>query len=262
MQLERLATELKPDRRAVAVAEAIYGVARPRRVILFGSRARGDHREDSDIDILIVTDEIPAEAHKEKVAAAARRWAADQYQWEAPVQLVWNTAEEFDRRRRTVNHLAARAMDEGVIMPEKPGAADAEENDYAYEWTVTEERVRHAEQHLDTFELLVAGGRSDRMIGKNAQEAMEHALKAVISACGARYDRTHNLHRLLRQVNAAAPGFHFTPRSDYRILMQYCGSDDYYTATEPLTDFPTYREDVTADVTALLQRAAAENRPA
>ena len=265
MQLKTMPPALQPDARAVAVAQAIYGAARPRRLILFGSRARGDHRADSDIDILLITDAPPAEAHKEKISAAAERCAAAQYQEPAPVQLIWITAAEYRQRRRTVNHLVARARDDGVIMPEYPENYDdleEDDDDYSYEWTVTSERVRNAEQHLDNFLLLVEGGRSDRMIGKNAQEAMEHALKAVISAAGARYERTHNLHRLLRQVQAAAPELNFAPRSDYRALMQYCGSDDYYPPKDPMTNSPTYRADVLADLTILLERAKRDLPPA
>ena len=263
MQLKSLPPVLQPDGRAVAVAQAIYGAARPRRLILFGSRARGDHREDSDIDILIVTDEPPAESHKEKVSAAAERCAADQYQRPVPVQLVWNTAAEYRQRRRTVNHLVARALDDGVLMPENlADFDDPAEDDYSYEWTVTSERVRNAEQHLDTFQLLAEGGRSDRMLGKNAQEGMEHALKAVISAAGARYERTHNLHRLLQQARDADPELNFVPRSDFRALLQYCGSDDYYPPKDPMTNSPTYREDVVADLTILLERARRDLPPA
>ena len=263
MQLKTMPPALQPDARAVAVAQAIYGAARPRRLILFGSRARGDHRADSDIDILLITDAPPAEAHKEKISAAAERCAAAHYQEPVPVQLIWNTAAEYRQRRRTVNHLVARARDDGVIMPEGPADYDdPEEDDYFYEWTITAERVQYAEENLDTFLLLVEGGRSDRMIGKNAQEAMEHALKAVISAAGARYERTHNLHRLLRQVQAAAPELNFAPRSDYRALMQYCGSDDYYPPKDPMTNSPTYRADVVADLTILLERAKGDLPPA
>lgn len=262
MQLKTFPPVLQPDGRAVAVAQAIYGAARPRRLILFGSRARGDHREDSDIDILIVTDEPPAESHKEKVSAAAARCAADQYQRPVPVQLVWNTAAEYRQRRRTVNHLVARAIDDGVLMPENPVDYDDQGDDYSYEWTVTSERVRNAEQHLDTFQLLAEGGRSDRMLGKNAQEGMEHALKAVISAAGARYERTHNLHRLLQQAQAADPELNFVPRSDFRVLLQYRRGADHYPPQDLMTNSPTYREDVVADLTILLERARRNLPPA
>jgi predicted nucleotidyltransferase len=36
------------------IVRRIVAVADPERVIVFGSRARGDHRPDSDIDILVI----------------------------------------------------------------------------------------------------------------------------------------------------------------------------------------------------------------
>ena len=43
------------DLRALAVAKALYEETLPETVILFGSRARGDYRVDSDIDLPVVT---------------------------------------------------------------------------------------------------------------------------------------------------------------------------------------------------------------
>ena len=246
------ATKSQPDAKAVAVAREVYDAARPLRLILFGSRARGDHRPDSDIDLLLITRQSPEMELREKAAAAAGAAAAGRYREPVPVQLVWKTAAEYEQMRRTVNHLVARALDEGVLMsPNREGYTD-EPNAPSYEWTLTEERVRHAAIHLDGFITMAELGKNDRLIGKNAQEAMEHALKAVISAANARYDRTHSLNHLLRQARAAAPELGFVPRSNYAVLMQYCGNDDYYEPQEPLTDSPTYRQDVESDVGTLL----------
>ncbi len=35
----------------------MYEAVRPESVILFGSRARGDYREDSDIDLMVICEE-------------------------------------------------------------------------------------------------------------------------------------------------------------------------------------------------------------
>ena len=242
----------QPDDKAVAVARDVYGAARPLRLILFGSRARGDHRPDSDIDLLLITPQPPAPELRAKATAAASQSAASQYREPVPVQLVWKTAAEYDQMRRTVNHLVARAIDEGVFMSQNPEDDADGQNSPSYEWTQTQERVRHAEIHLDGFITMAELGKNDRLIGKNAQEAMEHALKAVISAANARYDRTHSLNHLLGQARAAAPEFQFHPKSNYSVLMQYCGNEDYYEPQEPLTNSLTYREDVESDVRTLL----------
>ncbi len=36
------------------LVERVVAAVRPERIILFGSRARGDHRPDSDIDVLVI----------------------------------------------------------------------------------------------------------------------------------------------------------------------------------------------------------------
>src|SRR5271157_5952616 len=38
------------------IVDRIRSVANPRKIVLFGSRARGDHRPDSDIDLLVIED--------------------------------------------------------------------------------------------------------------------------------------------------------------------------------------------------------------
>ncbi len=40
------------------IVRRIRAVARPRKIVLFGSRARGDHRPDSDIDLLVIEDSL------------------------------------------------------------------------------------------------------------------------------------------------------------------------------------------------------------
>ena len=47
----------RPDPRAVEAAQAVLKPARPEAVVLFGSRARGDHGESPDMDLLIIVNE-------------------------------------------------------------------------------------------------------------------------------------------------------------------------------------------------------------
>ena len=43
-----------PDAVGLAAAKAAQDAVAPDTVILFGSRARGDHRPDSDVDLMVV----------------------------------------------------------------------------------------------------------------------------------------------------------------------------------------------------------------
>jgi predicted nucleotidyltransferase len=46
-----------PQQAQETLIERIVAAAHPERIILFGSRARGDHRPDSDFDVLVVFSE-------------------------------------------------------------------------------------------------------------------------------------------------------------------------------------------------------------
>ena len=48
---------LTPEKIQEAVRRLVVA-ARPRKIILFGSRARGDEREDSDLDLLVIEREV------------------------------------------------------------------------------------------------------------------------------------------------------------------------------------------------------------
>ena len=251
------------DSRSLAVARAASDAGKPALTILYGSRARGDYEDaTSDIDILMMQENPPSSGQKASARQAAIRSAKAHYGREVEVQIVWYTAEEFERNRRTVNHLVARALDEGIIMSHDSDTyanryQDGSENDHTYEWTVTEQRVRHAEIHLETFRLIHASedlALVDRMAGKNGQEALEHALKGLISANNARYARTHLLTQLVDQVEAADPEFSFRPSLDYTVLEQYAGHDDYYEPERLITDVADYFTAITNDVQRLLAR--------
>jgi len=87
----------------------------PRRVILFGSRARGDARPDSDIDLLVVVDDdTPPEKLTLKAGYAARRPyhdAADVF----PVREA-----TFQRKSQIAGTLPRAATLEGIVVYERP----------------------------------------------------------------------------------------------------------------------------------------------
>jgi len=45
-----------------AAVDALVHDARPERILIFGSHARGDAREDSDLDLLVIESEVPDRA--------------------------------------------------------------------------------------------------------------------------------------------------------------------------------------------------------
>ena len=70
-----------PDATGLAAAQAAQDAARPAVVILFGSRARGDWREHSDIDLLVITEEEDT-----RVAQGAAHWGDPSLGGAAPLR--------------------------------------------------------------------------------------------------------------------------------------------------------------------------------
>jgi len=85
----------------------------PERVILFGSHARGDASEDSDVDLLIVadTDLSPRQRYPE-----VRRLLAD---FPVAFDVFWKTPEEYRRWRSVVNHVVYFADKYGKVVHER-----------------------------------------------------------------------------------------------------------------------------------------------
>lgn len=83
------------DLEAIKAAVAAWGAGKPlvKRVFIFGSRARGDHRPDSDLDVAAELDPVEIEGEDDSGGAATWMWEAQGWRGELqalfpfPVQL-------------------------------------------------------------------------------------------------------------------------------------------------------------------------------
>ena len=191
-----LAATSKADPKAVAVARAVYDAVRPEKVILFGSRARGDHRPDSDIDLLIISDDgLTREGYmnaRKVVMEAATRIYGDYFD----ANLVWMPRKKYMECRKGINHVAAQAARDGVDMN---GEKEEYERDVetAFDWADIRQRVINANRELITLDALIAATAPQEAIGFHAQQTLENILKAWISAFGGEYGNTHDLGSLM-----------------------------------------------------------------
>lgn len=87
---------------------------KPRKVILFGSQARGEATADSDVDLFVVVDDdTPPERLSWKGKYEARRT------YHRAVDIVACRASVFEKRRGVIGSLSHTADREGVVVYER-----------------------------------------------------------------------------------------------------------------------------------------------
>lgn len=92
---------------------ALIGAASaPAKVILFGSRARGDADEGSDFDFLVIEKEVP-----DRLAEAVRLRRALR-DFGAPVDVIVMDAGLAERRSKVKGTMVDRALREGRVVAE------------------------------------------------------------------------------------------------------------------------------------------------
>ena len=85
----------------------------PDRIILFGSYAKGEPTDDSDLDILIV---MPVEGSRRKKTNEIDLALADRT---VPMDLIVVTPEQFDREKDMIGTIVREAVREGRVIYER-----------------------------------------------------------------------------------------------------------------------------------------------
>ena len=94
------------------VVRRVLTVARPDRIILFGSAATGQMTKDSDIDLLVV-EPVLANTHERRVAI---RGAVGDIGY--PVDVIVMRTERFERTKRFIGGIAYPANKYGRVIYE------------------------------------------------------------------------------------------------------------------------------------------------
>ena len=223
-------TRRPPDSKACAVARAVGEVVAPDKVILFGSRARGDFTPDSDIDLLIITDSGSVDQQTyQRTNAVAHRKVEELYGDSISVDLVRMSEGTFRDGRRARNHVAGQAVRDGF---DANGDKVTYDNPEPTNWPDIRQRIANAERYLSDLEVLIENPRSSQeLIGFTAQQALENALKGWISALDADYRNTHDLTKLIAIVrqhsaeNDTSAGERLAWLTEYAVRYRYAGAE-------------------------------------
>lgn len=94
------------------IVNAILGVITPDKIILFGSRARGDARPDSDYDILVIASKIEDELKTERQLYRALLNFSDP----VGVDIIVKNPENIDKSINMVVSVVKKALNEGIVI--------------------------------------------------------------------------------------------------------------------------------------------------
>jgi predicted nucleotidyltransferase len=251
------ANAIKADWRAIEVAREIHRMAEPEQTILFGSRARGDHRPDSDIDVLIISKRSPTEEWLDDLRDRARKVQKARLPEASGIDVICMTVDEFAGRRHLRNNLANSIAKQGArILPQE----NTEPPEESIDWDDVDGKINDAVDAANALTSLAEAGIlhsfPDKQFGRIAQNALENAYKAVLGAHGFEYPTSggsgHNLRIITERIrqHRIIPDDVPMPGEEHRYLTEFGGAALYSHEHLPL-DKEAIARDVPLAVAAL-----------
>lgn len=175
-----------------ALLDPVVEYFRPQRVILFGSRARGQSNRDSDVDLLVIVDD---DTPPDKLTTRAGYEAQGSYRAAADVFPI--RAEAFERERAIANTLAAEADADGVVVYGSPKGPCMKAPDPRARWEAVDDWLAAALEDRRVAAACIAMEPPLRGIAAfHCQQAVEKLLKGFLTLAGKRGRKTHSLAEL------------------------------------------------------------------
>ena len=236
-----------------AIGGAVGKALEARCVLLFGSRARGDHKSHSDVDLAVILADSGTNLGPQRRIDLETRGATVAEQVSGGMfrrvdVRVW-TETNYRSEKRSINHVAGRIWREGRLLFGSHETLPGEE--VVAELPHVQELIDMAQGQLRTTDLLGNPDIREEDFGFHAERATELTLKAWVALTGNQYQLTHHLHQLFDQLDEAG----IPDASRFRelsSLTNYAVVYQYRRIESPVMD----RERVIEDVRGLVEHVA------
>ena len=199
-----------PDPQAVQFLDASFALLNPDLAILCGSRARGDHTEHSDLDLILVNS--AQNISDQNISDKLDELLKAIYQTELPpwVQYIRFDQEAFTKNLRSINGIAARACRYAGVIRAAPGQPMPVWNSRQTEWEslLTDRYQAEALSDLKCVTALLET--TDRHfpdipVTKYVYSAYRSALLTASSKAGVEFQPRSNLLELAAAAAHASP---------------------------------------------------------
>ena len=98
----------------IKIKSIVQSILPEAKIILFGSRARGDYKSNSDYDFLLITKK--QFSLKEKLDCRGKINRLLVYELHSPVDVLLNSEEEINVKKNLPGHIVKWAMKEGIEL--------------------------------------------------------------------------------------------------------------------------------------------------
>ncbi|MBF0153795.1 MAG: nucleotidyltransferase domain-containing protein [Magnetococcales bacterium] len=240
------------DEMVCVIVEAVQ----PEQIVLFGSMARGEATEESDIDLLIVEKEGFTERSRWQELGRIRQLLAG---FPMSKDILLYSHDEVMRWKKSLNHVVAEAMQDGKLLYDQdlghcyghhassrvPACTDGGGVGGMGDMDQAETLRRMADKDYRALQVMLDPMQVDvEVFGLHVQRAVEKGLKAWLCILGVRFPKKHNLEELallLKKTGAVIPDA-FIPLlgySDFASKFRY-------------VSYPEFDEDIDRSATVVL----------